>query len=120
MLAVVLDQRAQHVDDRARLSQRSGPHVDPLIVERPQRRKSPSFVGWHPDLAVLLDRPYDRPDERVQLLSPGSSAHLDDLVGKIISSDDPGMDGVLEVVRAVGDPVGPADDVALDGQRRWP
>ena len=42
------------------------------------------------------------------------------LVGKIINSDDPGMHGVFQVVRAVRDPVGPADDVALDRQRSWP
>ena len=118
--AVVLDQRTQHLDDRTRLSQRSGPHVDVLIVERPQRCKSSSLIGWHSHFTVLLGGAYDRPDESVQLLAPGSSAHLDNLVGKIINGDDPSMDGVLEVVGAVRDPVGPADDVALHGERWWP
>ena len=69
---------------------------------------------------MLLHRSHDCPDEGVQLLPPGPPAHVDDLVGKIIWSHDPGMDRVLEVVCAVGDPVGPADDVALDGERRRP
>ena len=34
--------------------------------------------------------------------------------------DDAGVHGVLEVVRAVRDPVGPADDLALDGAGRRP
>ena len=88
-----------------------------LIVERPQRRKSPSLIGWHSHLTVLLRCAYDGPDESVQLLAAGSSAHLDNLVGKIINSDDPRMDGVLEVVGAIRDPVGPADDMALDRER---
>ena len=78
------------------------------------------FLRRHPHLAVLLDRPYDCPDEGVQLLPSSSPAHLDDFGRKIIRRHDSSMDGVFEIVCTVGDPVGPADDVALDGQRRWP
>src|SRR6185312_10429048 len=60
VLAVVLHQPAQHVDDGARLSQRSGSHVNPFVVECPQCRKSLSFCWRHADFAVLLDRLYDR------------------------------------------------------------
>ena len=69
---------------------------------------------------MLLDRTYDCPDEGVQLLPASSPAYLDDFVRKIIRRYHPGMDGVLEIMRAVGDPVGPADDMALDGERRRP
>ena len=114
-IGVVLDQCTQHLDDRARLGQRGRPHVDALIVERPQSRQSTRFLRRHPHLAVLLDRSYDCPDEGFQLLLSSSPAHLDDFVRKIIQRHDPGMDGVLEIVRALGDPVSPADDMALDG-----
>ena len=74
--------------------------------------------GRHADLAVLVDGRDHRSDERVQLVAPGTAADLDDLGGHIGGGHDAGVHGVLQVVGTVGDPVRPADDLALDRARR--
>src|SRR5215211_2139924 len=118
MDAVILDQRAKYLDDRARLGQRSGPHVDPLVIELSQRCKRRGLLGRHPDFAMIMGRPYDGPDEGVQLVAPSSPTDSDDLGREIIWRHDASPDGVFKIMSTVGDPVRPADDVALDSERR--
>ena len=82
--------------------------------------RAEACVGLQPDLAVAVDGPDHPADEGPELLAAGAAADVGHLGGDVGLGDDAGVDGVLEVVRAVRDPVGPADDLALDGRRRGP
>jgi hypothetical protein len=116
-VGVVLDQGLQQVDHLLGLTARRRPQVDVLVVERPEGRQRVCHRRSHRDHAGGRGGVDDRPDERGQLHPTFGTALGGHCFGQHRGRDDPRVYGVLEVVTDVGDAVGPADDLALEGRR---
>src|SRR5215207_5561932 len=52
---VIVDKGVENLDHGARLCERGWPHIDALVVERPQRGEGSGFAGGHADLSLLDD-----------------------------------------------------------------
>src|SRR5829696_3931752 len=110
---VIVDQGVENLDHGARLCERGGPHIYALVVERPQGGKGSGFAGGHPDLSLLDDAAGDGAYKGVELLLAAAATNACHVRGQIGLADNARMYGVLEIVRTVGDPVGPAHDLAF-------
>ncbi len=116
-VGVVLDECPQERDHRVGLGPAGGPEVHVLVVEAPERGQRLGVVGVHADSAGDHRGRDHRPDERAELRRPVAAATFGDHCRQHLDAQDPGGDGVFEVVADVGDAIGPRDDLALGSLR---
>ena len=117
MRHVVLDEGAQHGDHGVGLSPGLGAKVDALMIELTQRGQSVRSPVGESDEAGCAGGVDDVGDPRLQLRRPSRPAALGHVGGQVAGLEHAGVDGVLEVVGAVGDAVGEADHLAF--RRGW-
>ena len=119
MIDVVIDEAPQQVDDRRRLVDRGLAEVDALVIEPPQRLERLAHRFAYRDHARGQRRRDGIGHEGVKLAPPRGAAVLGDERRKLVARHDLSVNGVLEVMGAVGDPVRERDDLALGrGGRR--
>ncbi|CAB4603667.1 unannotated protein [freshwater metagenome] len=111
----MLDEALEHRDHGPALCKRFGTQVDALVVQGPEGGESFGEGLAHGD-PTCRDRTLDHAlDECAQPCAAPRSTAVEHDRRKIIEGDDAGMDGVFEIVTDIGDPVGPAHDLALGG-----
>ena len=117
----VLDERPEHLYDRVALAHRRLAQVDALVVAGPEGGERLRRVLLHAHLARAQRGRDHAVDEGAELGAAAlAAARADRLRAAGAGADDAGEDGVLPVVADVGDPVGPADHLALGGRRGGP
>ena len=90
-----------------------GAQVDALMVELRSEARASATPSDSPTRPVALVVSTMSVMQASQLRGAGSSRSVGDVGGQVAGVDDAGVDGVLEVVGAVGDAVGETDDLAL-------
>lgn len=117
MLQEIPDQTLEHLDDDPGLCHGLWPGVDPLVVEASQLPEGLGGQRIYPNPSGLHRGRDHRVEESGQLQPPGGPDDLRHDLGKFRGGDDASMDGILQVMGAVCDPISPADEFTLQGSR---